>query len=355
MPRWIRSLFSPQHVRHLVVEMCVATCLATTIWLYMHSRAHQTLDHVQVPIVVQLAASQRDLFDLELPPAPKATVSFTGPGVRMRELRKKLYRGQLQATISYVISEDRSKESTFADVVHMEEAVLNVPPGILVEWFDPNLTLPVTVHRLAERSLPVRLEYTGDVRVSGIKLDPPTVLVRGPKSLLDRAQSIATLPFEFTTPEGEETKEEAKASIGLVGEIGGRPVQVTPALVDLRAKVQPRKRVREIVDVPIRFAIPDRYPWQPRFEGNAGKLNLRVIGPTGDESPRVRAYIDLDQQAYSRGRNDGPVRIELPKEFELVEHRTPLTTFYLDERGSIQDTAKPTPGFEIRPTSNKKD
>ena len=348
-------MFALHRVRHLVIELCVATCLATTIWLYMHGRAHQTLDHVQVPIVVQLTPTQRDLFDLELPPAPKATVSFTGPGIRMRELRKKLYRGQLQATIAYVISEDRSKESTFADVVHMEEAVLNVPPGILVEWFDPNLTLPVTVHRLTERSLPVKLEYTGDVRVSGIKLEPSMVLVRGPKSVLDRAQSISTLPFEFTTPTDEEAKDANKESVGLVGELGGRPIQVTPTQVDFRAKVQSRKRVREVVDVPIRFAIPDRYPWQPRFEGNAGKLNLRVIGPTGDESPRIRAYVDLDQPAYVLGRNDGPVRIELPKDFELVEHRTPMATFYLDERGPTQDAAKPTPAIEVRPVSNKKD
>jgi hypothetical protein len=172
------------------------------------------------------------------------------------------------------------------------------------------------------------------------------VLVRGPKSVLDRAQSISTLPFEFTTPTDDEAKEPSKESVGMVGELGGRPVQVTPLQVDFRAKVQPRKRVREVVDVPIRFAIPDRYPWQPRFEGNAGKLNLRVIGPTGEESPRIRAYIDLDQPAYVRGRNDGPVRIELPKEFELVEHRTPMATFYLDERS---------PTLEVRPVSNKKD
>ena len=45
----------------------------------------------------------------------------------------------------------------------------------------------------------------------------------------------------------------------------------------------------------------------------------------------------------------------VPKEFELVEHRTPLAVFYLEERGTAQDAAKPTPAFEIRPVSNKKD
>src|SRR4051794_14870559 len=112
MGRWLRSLFALHRVRHIAIELGVATCLATTVWLYMHSRAHQTLDHVQIPIVVQLTALQRDLFDLELP-AAKTNVSFTGPSLRMRELRKKLYRGQIQVTINYVISEDRAKESAF--------------------------------------------------------------------------------------------------------------------------------------------------------------------------------------------------------------------------------------------------
>src|ERR1700760_3654179 len=125
-------------MRHIAIELCVATCLATTVWLYMHSRATQTLDHVQIPINVQLSTSQRDLFALELPAAPKANVSFTGPSLRMRELRKKLYRGQIQASISYVISEDRVKESAFTDTIRLEGAAINVPPGILVEWFDPN-------------------------------------------------------------------------------------------------------------------------------------------------------------------------------------------------------------------------
>jgi hypothetical protein len=353
----LRTAASTLRVRHLCVEFLVSGCLAFIIWLYMHSRATQTLDHVQVPVVIQLTQSQRDQFELELPSVPKTSASFTGPASRMRELRRKLTRGLIQATATYTLPDDKLKEATTCDMVRLDGAHLNVPPGILVEWGEPSLAIPVTIHRITERTLPVKLEHTGDVRVSQIKIEPAMVLVRGPKAVLDRAQSIATLPIEFTTPAEEDPKDsQPKETVGLIGELGGRPVQVTPAQVEFRCKVQPRKKIYEVRDVPIRFAIPDRYPWQPRFEGT-GKLTLRVIGPALEEMPRVRAYLDLDQEVYGAGRNLGPVRIELPKEFELVERISqPTAAFYLEERGAVEprQAAHPTPEFEIRPTSKKK-
>jgi hypothetical protein len=356
MRRWFSPSASTLGVRNLALELLVAWCLAFIVWLYMHSRAHQSIDHIQLPIALQLAPGLRDQFTLDVSNVPKATVSFSGPNSRMRELRRKLARGLVQAVLTYTIPEDKQKESTFSDVVRLEGASLTVPPGILVEWNDLNVTIPLTVYRLAERTLPVKLDATGDVRVSNIKIEPATVVVRGPKVVLDRAQAISTLPVELTPPADEEAKEfHAKEAVGLVGELDGRPVTASPAQIQFKCKVQPRKRVYEIADVPIRFALPDRYPWQARFDGTGGKVTLRVIGPAGEEAPRARAYIDLDQEAFGRGRNVGPVRIELPKEFELVERRTPMAAFYLEDRDVIQhDTARPTLGLEARPTSNQK-
>src|SRR5439155_1420398 len=123
--------------------------------------------------------------------------SFSGPSSRMRELKKKLYRGQIQAVVQYAVPEDKQKESTFCDVANIEGAKLSVPPGIMAEWNDTNSSVPVTIHRLVERTLPVKLDFNGDVRVSQIKIEPATVSVRGPKAVLDRAQAINTLPFEL--------------------------------------------------------------------------------------------------------------------------------------------------------------
>ncbi len=343
-------------VRHLLLELGVATCLAFIVWMYVHSRAHQTLEHTQIPVAVQLAPSQRDHFAIEMPNVPKATMSFSGPSSRMRELKKKLYRGQIQAVIQYTVPADKHKESTFSDIAQFEGAKLSVPPGIMFEWNDTVQSVPVTVHRLVERTLPVKLDYTGDVRVSQIKIEPATVTVRGPKAVLDRAQAISTLPFELGAPPGEDPKEShAREGIELATELDGRLVQVTPSQVQFKCKVMPRKKVYEIAELPIRFAIPDQFPWHARFTESGGKLTLRVIGPAGEDVPTVRAYIDLAQEAFGRGRNVGPVRIELPKDFELVERRTPMAAFFLDDRDTTEhSTARPTPGFEIRPVTQPK-
>lgn len=270
----------------------------------------------------------------------------------MRELRRKLYRGQIEVLINYAIPADKRKESTFTDVARLEGAIVSVPPGILVEWSDLNLTVPLTVHRIAERTLPVRLETTGDVRVSQIKVEPATVTVRGPKIVLDKAQAVASLPVEFTAPADESKNSEVSDKVDLVGELDGRVVQVTPSQVQFKCKVQSRKKIYEITNLPIRFAIPDRFPWHARFQESGGKLSFRVVGPAGEEVPTVRAYIDLAQESFGRGRNVSPVRIELPKDFELVERRSPVAAFFLEEREWIEhNTARPTPGFEIRPVS----
>ena len=343
-------------VRHFLVELLVAWCLAFIVWMYMHSRVHQAVEHVQIPLSVQLLPSQRDHFMLELPNVPKATVTFSGPSSRMREFKKKLYHGQVQAVVQYTVPEDKLKESTFCDVSNIEGAKLAVPPGIMVEWHDANLTIPVTVHRLVERTLPVKLDFTGDVRISNVKIEPATVTVRGPKVVLDRAQALSTLPFELSVPAEEDPKEtQAREGVDLATELDGRAVQVTPSQVHLKCKVMPRKKIYEVTDLPIRFAIPDRFPWQAHFAETGGKISLRIIGPALEEVPRVRAYIDLAQEVFGRGRNVSPVRLELPKDFELVERRTPMAAFYLDDLELVEhNAARPTPGFEIRPVSQPK-
>jgi hypothetical protein len=343
--------------RHLVAEVLIACCLAFIVWMYLHSRAQQTMEHMQIPVVVQLAPSQRDHFLIETPTVPKATVSFSGPSSRMRELKKKLFRGQIQAIVQYTVLDDKQKESTFNDTANLEAAKINLPPGIMMEWNDANLSVPVTVHRIVERVLPVKLDFTGDVRISDVVIEPASVTVRGPKSVLDRTQALSTLPFVLSVPAGEEPKaSQARDNLDLASELDGRAVQVTPSQVHLKCKVMPLKRIFEIADVPVRFAIPDQYPWLPRFAEKYGKITIRIIGPAGDEVPRVRAYIDLAQEAFTRGHNVSPVRIELPKDFELVERRTPMAAFYLEDSSSGEhNTARPTPSFEIRPASQKKD
>jgi hypothetical protein len=310
--------------------MLVALSLAFLVWLYAHSRAQDTIDRVQVPVQLQLAAPYRDLFLLETSTSPSVTASFTGPSSRIRELRRKLLRGLVQASFTLNIPEERLTETTFTETVHIETSHLEAPAGVMIELADERSSFPVTLHRLSERQLPVKLDFTGAVRVTKIEIEPASVVVRGPKQVLDRAQAISTQPCALTVPASSDGVVRGQAT--LVTELEGRGMLTTPRLVNFRCRVQPTKRIYELTDVPVRFLCPSLFPWRARFQGeSAGKVQLRLLGPAGEEPPPVIAFVDLTGAQLFRGRNLEPLRLQLPKDFTLVESTPTVIPFYLEE------------------------
>src|ERR1700687_3418137 len=113
MRLWFKAWWATFRFRHTLLEMLVALSLAFLVWLYTHSRAQDSIDRVQVPVQIQLAPQQRDLFLLETSSSPNVTVSFTGPSSRIRELRRKFQHGLVQASVTLDIAEERLSEDTF--------------------------------------------------------------------------------------------------------------------------------------------------------------------------------------------------------------------------------------------------
>lgn len=336
MRAWFRAWWTTFRfrytIRYTVLEMLVALSLAFLVWLYTHSRAQDAIDRVQVPVQVQLAPQQRDLFLLESGSSPTVTVSFTGPSSRIRELRRKLQRGLVQASINLSISEERLSEDTFTERIPVEPSHLDVPAGVLTDLSEDRSSIMVTVHRVAEKQLPVKLDYSGEVRATQVKLEPATVLVRGPKHVLDRMQVIHTQPYALTVPGDASADGMVRGQVALAAELDGRVVKSTPHQVSFRCKVQPRQRIYDLVDVPVHFLCPPQFAWRARFlDDKAGKVRLRLLGPAGEEPPPVLAFVDLTGSQLFRGRNLEPLRLQLPKDFTLVESAPQVISFYLDE------------------------
>ncbi len=329
---WLKAWWTVPRWRHVILEALVALCLAFLVWLYIHSRARETLDQVAVPVAIHLPPAQQDQYLLEIPGKPRVTATFSGPASRIREMRHKLQRSQVKITAEYTIPSDRQNEAFWSDVFRVDPAQVPVPPGVTVELVEETRAIPLTVHRVIERSLPVKLEYTGEARVTQLKVEPAVVLVRGPKTLLDRAQAMSTLPYAFAPPSDETSDPLVKDQATLATELDGRPVQVAPSQITFRCKVAPRKRVYELRDVPVHFLCPTRFPWRPRFnEERHGKIVLRLVGPAGEDPPPVLAYVDLTKGTFGRGRNLEPVRLQLPKDFQLADNNPLLVAFELEE------------------------
>jgi hypothetical protein len=320
--------------RHIVLEALVSICLGFLVWLYTHSRAGDSTDFVHVPVQLQLPPSQRDHFALESQGPTRVNVMFAGPYSRIRELRRKIQRGGVQAVVTVTVPEERQFENTITDVAHVSIADIAVPPGVTVELAEDNAIIPVTIHRLVERILPVRLDVAGEVRVSNVKLEPTTVTVRGPKAILDRTSFIATQPCSLQTDleGGSIGAPVVREQVELVTELDGRPVQVSPHSVQLRCKVAPRQKLYELHDVPVHFLCPIGFRLRPRFhDDRSSKIAVRVLGPAAEGIPPVLAFVDLTGGNFARGRNLEPVRLQLPKDFQLMHNASPLVAFTLEE------------------------
>lgn len=322
----------PYHFRQLALEIVVALCLAFLAWLYTRSRDQEILDQVPIPVQVQLAPAYATNYDLEVGGSGRTAVSFTGPPSRIRELRRKLQRGLVQVALKINVPDELQNESSYRDSLHVAGNDVPVPPGVVAVVAEEGAVIPYTVRRLTERHLPVRLDYAGESRITQVKVEPATVVVRGPKDILDRLWSISTQPYALPmSPEVSAGNAHIRGQISLITELEGRPLQTTPKSVAFNFRVRARQKSYDLTSVPVQFLCPANLPFKPSFAADQpGRVNLRVQGPAGDETPPVTAYIDLTSGNFSRGRNLEPIRLQLPKEFQLAQEAPPMVGFTLE-------------------------
>jgi hypothetical protein len=313
-----------------LLSTVVAVSLALLIWLYARSREQETLDNVAVPVQVVLAPRQADQYDLELTGPSQVVLSFSGPPARMKELQGMLQRKELHVAKTITVPDERLKESRWSDAVVVEASDVNAPLGITPIVSEARNRIPFTLHRLVERRLPVLFDHLREGPTGPIIIEPATVLVRGPREVLDRVQCLKTKPSELPArPLHSPPNVSAIGRVALVDEVEGRAVRVTPPQVLVRVPGQARK-LYELTDIPVQFLCPANFHLRPKFiDERAGKVSLRLMGPVQDEPPRVFAFIDLSKGKFTSGLNHEPLQLQLPKDFQLAQEPPRVVAFEL--------------------------
>jgi hypothetical protein len=326
----------------LFLELLVAVCLALLIWLYARTRDQDTIDHVPIPVEVTLAPGSASDYDLEVSGSGRVSVAFNGPLSRLREVRTLLQRDALRVAIQLSAPQDHTNESTYRETVRVQPADVPVPPGVSAVVVEGQNRVPVVLRRLVERRLPVRLDYFGEEPAGQVKIEPDTVLVRGPQDILERARVVPTQPVSPLAANGLDF---LSGRVDLVAELEGRPIRVSPPSVSYRVRLQPQLKVFELTDVPVQFLCPPDFRWAPRFAiPDAGKLRLRVRGPTGGDLPAVHAFIDLSRVRQG-GRKVEPVQLQLPQGVRLAQEAPPEVEFFLEPVAPLANVRndEPTP------------
>jgi hypothetical protein len=313
-----------------IISTLVALSLAMLVWLYARSRDQELLDNVPLPVNIALSSQQAEHFNLEFGAAAQVLASFSGPPSRMRELSGLLQRNELRVEMTLVVPDERLNESRYSDTVIVDSSDVHAPPGVTVSMVEGRNRVPVTLHRLVERRLPVRFDHAGDEPIGNLVIEPATVLVRGPQEVLERARAIPTRPSELPTrPATAAPNAAAVGRVSLVGELEGRPVRVEPPRVTVRVPPQTRK-VYTMPDVPIRFLCPANFGFRPAFyDERSSRVTLRLQGPVQEEAPKVHLFVDLTVGRFDSGKQNEPLQIQLPKDFVLLEEAPRVVTFDL--------------------------
>ena len=313
-----------------MLSLVMAVCLALLIWLYARSREQEMLDNEPVPVDVVVSPRQAENYSLELTGPRQVTVSFSGPAQRLRELRMLLQRKELHVVKTVTVPDERLAEGRYTDSVVIEPSDIHAPPGLTPIIAEGRNRVPVTLHRLVERRLPVRFDNVREAAAGAVLIEPNTVLVRGPQEVLDRVQSIATQPSELPSrPTHSPANVAAIGRVPLVEEIEGRPVRVTPPRVTVRVPGQARK-VYELTDVQVQFLCPPNFHLRPKFiDERSGKVSLKLLGPSGEEAPKVQVYIDLSKGKFVSGLNHEPLQLQLPRDYQLAQEPPRVVAFEL--------------------------
>jgi hypothetical protein len=305
-----------------ILSFLVAVSLAFLVWLYARSRDQEILDNMPVPVHITLPDDLAKQYYLEQNGPAQVMVSFTGSPLRIRELRSILQRNELAVDVTLTIPEERLNESRYSDTVVIESSDIHAPAGLTPLVLEGRNRIPVTLHRVVERPVPVRFEHAANEPNIPVVIDPPTVLVRGPQEVLDKLRTIPTQLAETPSPG-------SSIRVDVQQESDSRALRVLPNRVTVRVPAKALK-VYEVPDVPVHFLCPPGFNLKPRFiDERAGRVTVKVEGPAQEEAPKVRAFVDLTRGGFAEGLFHEPVQIQLPKDFQLAQDPPREATFKL--------------------------
>jgi hypothetical protein len=304
----------------------VSLVLAVLAWLYMHGRSREFIDDYPVPVDVRLAPDQEERYLLEFPGPAQVHVSFSGPRSQMRKLRDMLRNGETRFQRVVRIPENRATESVVEETLRFEPSELSMPAGVRVDILNGWGKVSVVLRRVVERKLRVELRHTGTDRLEQLTVAPETVLVRGPKDVLERHVSIPTQLLVLPDGDSPPMKPGKPVKVPVETRLNGYAVHVTPTEVSVSYRVRATEKLYELSNVPVHFLCPASFPFRVDFpDPAAGEVAVKVRGPVASGQPAVMAYIDLTSRKLNPGlREKETVRVRLPPGYQLVQEPAPV-------------------------------
>lgn len=291
--------------------------LALLLWYHA---SQQVLDTAELAVPLELLYSKDDVHVVVKSPADQ----IVEVGVRGRRTLVEALRGERLGVRIRVAPPD---EPVGAERVELTAKMVRGLRDVQVTGFDP-ATVKLELSQISTRTLPVILpspEALGPPapghQVASVEVYPPKVQVRGPVSVLEKAEKdgrgLSIKPVNLTP---RETGWVSRPNWPLVEQLDGEqvwPLSNVTVYILILAKTE-----RRSLEVPVLIAKPADYPYEAELDAGSKRVEVIVEGP----AELVGELSEDDIEVLASVRTLGPsetqqlatVNVALPKGITLA-------------------------------------
>jgi YbbR domain-containing protein len=162
--------------------------------------------------------------------------------------QRSLIRGMAEQHISRSI--DLSKATPGTIVIQNDPDSISLPRGLSILRVQPP-TLTLLLDRLIQKELPIKPILVGkvhkDFRLDSVTIDPLTLKISGPQTILDQEKDLRTLPVNINGLSESAVKQVSLALKNEISDLIGEPV------VAVRLNLSALKKEMKFTDIPIDF------------------------------------------------------------------------------------------------------
>ena len=162
--------------------------------------------------------------------------------------QRSLIRGMAEQHISRSI--DLSKATPGTIVIQNDPDSISLPRGLSILRVQPP-TLTLLLDQLIQKELPIKPILVGkvhkDFRLDSVTVDPLTLKISGPQTILDQEENLKTVPIVINDLSESAVKQVSLALKNEISDLIGEPV------VAVRLNLSALKKEMKFTDIPIDF------------------------------------------------------------------------------------------------------
>jgi YbbR domain-containing protein len=190
--------------------------------------------------------------------------------------QRSLIRGMAEQHISRSI--DLSKATPGTIVIPNDPDSISLPRGLSILRVQPP-TLTLLLDRLIQKELPIKPILVGkvhkDFRLDSVTVDPMTLKISGPQTILDQEEHLKTVPIVINDLSESAVKQVSLALKNEISDLIGEPV------VAVRLNLSALKKEMKFTDIPIDFEHDKGKQTEIIYRLSPPKVSIKAEIPQG--------------------------------------------------------------------------